>query len=63
MPRSAASHLGLYRLPVSHKKEARLIRVNVSGYVYSFYPFYFMIIHVEGNIMNKAKMVHASNTA
>ena len=24
-PRSAASHLGLYCLPISHKKEARLI--------------------------------------
>ena len=27
-PRSAASHLGLYCLPVSHKRDARLIRVN-----------------------------------
>ena len=24
-PRSAASHLGLYHLPMSHKKDARLI--------------------------------------
>ena len=28
-PRSAASHLGLYCLPMSHKKDARLIRVNL----------------------------------
>ena len=28
-PRFAASHLGLFCLPVSHKKEARLILVNV----------------------------------
>ena len=27
-PRSAASHLGLYCLPMSHKKDARLKRVN-----------------------------------
>ena len=25
MPRSAASHLGLYFLPMSHKRDARLI--------------------------------------
>ena len=29
-PRSAASHLGLHCLPMSHKKNARLISVNVS---------------------------------
>ena len=28
-PRSMASHLGLYRLPMSHKKDARLIRINI----------------------------------
>ena len=28
-PRSAASHLGLYCLPMSHKMDARLIRVNL----------------------------------
>ena len=27
-PRSAASHLGLYCLPMSHKRDARLISVN-----------------------------------
>ena len=27
-PRSAASHLGLYCLPMSHKRDARLIRVK-----------------------------------
>ena len=27
-PRSAASHLGLYCLPMSHKKDARLIPIN-----------------------------------
>ena len=29
MPRFAASDLGLYSLPMSHKKDARLIWVNV----------------------------------
>ena len=29
MLRSAASHLGLYCLPMSHKKDARLIRVKI----------------------------------
>ena len=29
-PRSAASHLGLCRLPMSHKKDTRLVRVNVA---------------------------------
>ena len=28
MPRFAASHLGLFCLPMSHKKDARLIWVN-----------------------------------
>ena len=28
MPRSAASHLGLFCLPVSHKRDARLKWVN-----------------------------------
>ena len=28
-PRSAALHLGLYCLPMSHKRGARLIRVNL----------------------------------
>ena len=27
-PRSAASHLGLFCLPMSHKRDARLILVN-----------------------------------
>ena len=34
-PRSAASHMGLYCLPMSHKKDARLIcelMLNVSLY-------------------------------
>ena len=30
MPRFAASHLGLFCLPMSHKKDARLIWVNMS---------------------------------
>ena len=30
-PRSAASHLVLFCLPVSHKKDARLIWVNTTG--------------------------------
>ena len=29
-PRLAASHLGLFCLPMSHKKEARLIWVNIA---------------------------------
>ena len=30
-PRFAASHLGLFCLPMSHKKDAMLIRVNLSS--------------------------------
>ena len=30
-PHSAASHLGLFYLPRSHKKDARLILINQSG--------------------------------
>ena len=31
--RFAASHLGLFCLPMSHKKDARLIRVNICSRV------------------------------
>ena len=31
-PRSAASHLGLFCLPMSHKRDARLKRVNICKY-------------------------------
>ena len=30
-PRFAASHLGLFYLPMSHKKDARLIWVNIKS--------------------------------
>ena len=30
-PRSAASHLGLFCFPLPHKKDTRLIWVNISG--------------------------------
>ena len=33
-PRSAASHLGLFCLPMSHKRDARLKLVNVILYVH-----------------------------
>ena len=36
MPRSAASDLGLYCFPKSHKKDARLIWVNVVNKKNSF---------------------------
>ena len=36
MPRSAASHLGLCYLPMSHKKDARLIRDKPYETVYLF---------------------------
>ena len=30
-PRFAASHLGLFRLPMSHENDTRLMWVNVNG--------------------------------
>ena len=32
MPHSAASHLGLFCLPMSHNRDARLILVNGNAY-------------------------------
>ena len=34
MPCSAASDLGLHSLPMSHKKDARLIWVNTGGLIF-----------------------------
>ena len=36
-PRSVASHLGLCCLPMSHKRDARLKRVNVYVHMYVFF--------------------------
>ena len=38
-PRSATSHLGLCCLPMSHKKDVRLIWVNVSLETHQFITF------------------------
>ena len=46
MPRFAASHLGLFCLPMSHKKHARLIWVNanvIKGYLV---PMCYILSHI-----------------
>ena len=58
-PRFAPSHLGLFCLPMSHKKDAiRLIWDNETYYFLSeFFTFYtiFLIVRILGNV---SKYIH-----
>ena len=47
-PRFAASHLGLFCLPLSHKKDARLI----------YFIFYFWSFEISRNILRNRKILY-----
>ena len=63
MPRSAASHLGLYCLPMSHKQDARLKRVFLSYFLALKISFFFTKVTVNyyiffNNTQESLKLLH-----
>ena len=48
-PRSAASHLGLFCLPMSHKRDARIKRVNHTFVVSSSHRMRYPMANITSN--------------
>ena len=61
MPRLAASDLGMHCKPMSHKKDARLIRVNLKerNSIFLNYPLPYIIIGCLR--ITLAQLVHVSD--
>ena len=50
MPHCAASYLGLYCLPMSHKRDAMLIRIKISEDVVKFFFLFFIISFLPNSL-------------